>query len=80
MVSDLVPSNIISENQSGFKPVDSCVRELFKKPLQMKYVTSLTTTMKKLKEFSLIYLTHLTKLGMKEQFINQNVTGSQATC
>ena len=58
-----IENELISSNQSGFKPSDSCKNQL------MKSINPLMMDMKS-EAFSLIYQEHLIKFGTMDSFIN----------
>ena len=62
-----IANELISSNQSGFKPGDSCVNQLLSFTHE---IYNLLMMNMKLEVFSLMYLKHLIKFGTTDLFIN----------
>ena len=74
MFTYFIENNLISNNQSGFKPGDSCVNQLL--AITHKIFSSFDDNYE-VRGFSLTFQNLLIKCGMRELFINLNTTGSQ---
>ena len=75
MFTYFIENNLISENQSGFKPVDSCVNQLLAIDCEIFFSFDKTTT--KLEGHPLTFRKLSIKCGTRELFINLNQTGSK---
>ena len=72
MFANFIESNLISENQSGFKLDDSCVNQLLAITHEI-----FPSPNDKLEEYSLTFQKLSIKCGTRKLFINLNATGSQ---
>ena len=64
-----IADELVSSNQSGFKPGGSCINPYSSFPLLMKSINLLMIDMK-LEVFFLVYQKHLIKFGTMDLFIN----------
>ena len=75
MFKFFIENDLISPNQSGFKPGDSCINQLLSITFVYKYIyifTNLLTTVMKVDVFFLIFRKRLTKFGMMISYSNWN--------
>ena len=77
MFTYFIENNLISENQSGFKPVDSCVNQLL--AINCEIFSSFDKTITKLEGRPLTFRKLSIKCGTRELFINLNQAGSEET-
>ena len=75
MFTYFVENNLISKNQSRFKPVDSCVNQLL--AIICEIFSSIDKTITKLEVRCLTFQKLSIKCGIRELITNLNQTGSQ---
>ena len=76
MFTYFIENNLIPKNQSGFKPSDSCVKQLL--TITHEIFSNFDNNYK-LEEYSLTFQKLSIKCGTRELFINLNETESQET-